>query len=312
MSVTRTTTPVSAHFRFVPTDATQGLIMGMVAVAIFALGVPMTRLATGGVDSPQLPGAFVAFGRAVVAGALSVAYLVATRAPLPARSDRLTLAIVAGGSVFAFPLAMSIALRYVESTHVSAMLGFAPLATAVVAARVNRQSQSNGFWAMAILGSLLVVAYPFAKNGGGTVSADVGFADAILFGAIIIASFATVFGARLARTMPAQLVTSWSVALTLPATIPLAILTWPDAPATIAAWTGLGYVGVGTMWAGGILWYRGLAVGGTVRVSQLILVQPILGMLFAVPVLGETVDPVTAIFGVAIIGTVFAGRRLAS
>ena len=39
----------------------------------------------------------------------------------------------------------------------------------------------------------------------------------------------------------------------------------------------------------------------------MILVQPILGMLFAVPVLGEAVDAVTAVFGVAIIATVFAG-----
>ena len=224
--------------------------------------------------------------------------------------DRLPLAIVTGGSVIVFPLAMSVALRYVESTRVSAMLGFAPLATAVVAARVNRQPQPAGFWAMAVLGSLLVVAYPFAKSG--SAFEGPGAADAILLGAVIVASFATVFGARLARTMPAELVASWSVALALPATIPLAILTWPDGPVTAAAWAGVLYVGIGTMWAGAFLWYRALAIGGTVRVSQLILVQPILGMLFAVPVLGEAVDAVTAVFGVAIIATVFAGRRFAS
>ncbi len=291
-------------------DPARGLLLGMVAVAIFALGVPMTRLATGSVDAPQLAGAFVAFGRAVVAGVLSVTYLLATRAPRPTRADRLPLAIVTGGSVIVFPLAMSVALRYVESTRVSAMLGFAPLATAVVAARVNRQPQPAGFWAMAVLGSLLVVAYPFAKSG--SAFEGPGAADAILLGAVIVASFATVFGARLARTMPAELVASWSVALALPATIPLAILTWPDGPVTAAAWAGVLYVGIGTMWAGAFLWYRALAIGGTVRVSQLILVQPILGMLFAVPVLGEAVDPVTAVFGVAIIATVFAGRRFAS
>ena len=128
-------------------DPTRGLVLGMVAVAIFALGVPMTRLATGTVGAPQLAGAFVppteaqatAFGRAVVAGSLSVTYLLATRAPRPTRADRFPLAVVSLGSVIVFPLAMSVALRYVESTHVSAMLGFAPLATAVVAARVNRQ-----------------------------------------------------------------------------------------------------------------------------------------------------------------------------
>ncbi len=44
------------------------------------------------------------------------------------------------------------------------------------------------------------------------------------------------------------------------------------------------------MWLGFFAWYRGLALGGTVRVSQVQLVQPFLAMLFAVPVLGERLD----------------------
>ena len=54
------------------------------------------------------------------------------------------------------------------------------------------------------------------------------------------------------------------------------------------------------------------ALGGTVRVGQVQLAQPILGMLFSVPLLGETLDLVTATFGLAIVGTVFASRRLAT
>ncbi len=44
------------------------------------------------------------------------------------------------------------------------------------------------------------------------------------------------------------------------------------------------------MWLGFFAWYRGLALGGTVRVSQVQLVQPFLSMLFAVPLLGEPLD----------------------
>ena len=47
------------------------------------------------------------------------------------------------------------------------------------------------------------------------------------------------------------------------------------------------------MWLGFFAWYRGLALGGTVRVSQVQLVQPFLCMLFAVPLLGESLDAVT-------------------
>jgi drug/metabolite transporter (DMT)-like permease len=47
-----------------------------------------------------------------------------------------------------------------------------------------------------------------------------------------------------------------------------------------------------------------------VRVSQVQLIQPFLALLFAVPVLGERLDPVTLVFSLAVIGVVFAGRRM--
>lgn len=64
------------------------------------------------------------------------------------------------------------------------------------------------------------------------------------------------------------------------------------------------------MWIGFFAWYRGLALGGTVRVSQVQLAQPFLSMLFAVPLLGERLDLVTLAFGLAVIATVFVGRRM--
>jgi drug/metabolite transporter (DMT)-like permease len=64
------------------------------------------------------------------------------------------------------------------------------------------------------------------------------------------------------------------------------------------------------MWLGFFAWYRGLALGGTVRVSQVQLVQPFLSMLVAVPLLGEKLDAVTVGFGVAVIATVFIGKKM--
>ena len=64
------------------------------------------------------------------------------------------------------------------------------------------------------------------------------------------------------------------------------------------------------MWLGFFAWYRGLALGGTVRVSQVQLVQPFFSMLLAVPLLGETLDMQTLGFGLAVIATVFIGRKM--
>lgn len=45
-------------------DAARGLLLGIAGVVMFALSIPMTRLAGGSVQAPQLDPAFVAFGRA--------------------------------------------------------------------------------------------------------------------------------------------------------------------------------------------------------------------------------------------------------
>jgi len=62
-------------------DETRGLWLGMLGVAIFALTLPMTRLAVGTAQAPQMSGVFIALGRAVVAAGLSALFLLATRAP---------------------------------------------------------------------------------------------------------------------------------------------------------------------------------------------------------------------------------------
>ena len=77
-----------------------------------------------------------------------------------------------------------------------------------------------------------------------------------------------------------------------------------------AAWGALGYVSVFSMWLGFFAWYRGLALGGMLRVSQVQLVQPFLSMWLAVPVLGEALDAPTVAFSLAVMATVALARRL--
>jgi len=47
-----------------------------------------------------------------------------------------------------------------------------------------------------------------------------------------------------------------------------------------------------------------------VRVSQVQLVQPFLSMLFSVPLLGESLDTITVGFSIAVIATVFIGKKM--
>ena len=98
-------------------DSTRGLLLGLAGVVMFAMSLPMTRLAGGSVEAPQLDPAFVAFGRAVVAGLLSLAYLVITGARRPRGGEWRLLVFTAGGVVFGWPLLSGLAVRYVDAVH---------------------------------------------------------------------------------------------------------------------------------------------------------------------------------------------------
>ncbi len=286
----------------------RGLLMGLLGIVIFSLTLPMTRLAVGTPDTPQMSGIFVAAGRAVVAAALSALFLLAARAPWPKREDWWPLAVIAGGVVFGFPLLTSIAMRHVEAIHASVIVGVLPLATAAVGAMLHRQRPSTGFWLCAALGSALVVTFAMLRSGSGGIA--ISAADLLLLGAMLCAAVGYGYGAQLSQRMQAEHVICWALLISLPLTLPLATGSWPEAAISTPAWWGFAYAAVFSMWLGFFAWYRGLALGGTVRVSQVQLVQPFMSMLFAVPLLGERLDAVTVGFGLAVIATVFIGKKM--
>lgn len=293
-----------------PGPAARGWLLGLLGVLIFALSIPMTRLASGSAAAPQLPAVFVAIGRAALAGLLALGWLLATRARRPRPHQFRPLALTAAGVVFGFPLFLGLAVLQVDAVHASVVSGILPIATAAVGALLLRQRPSVGFWACALLGTALVMGFAWWRGGAAFQAAD-----ALLLAAVLSAAFGYVQGAWLASgapgvAMPPEQVISWVLVLSLPATLPLAWLTYPTAPVRLAAWGGFAYVSVFSMWLGFFAWYRALALGGTVRVSQVQLLQPFLSMLLAVPVLGESLDLATVAFALAVMATVFASRHM--
>lgn len=295
-----------------PSDAgrreARGLWLGLLGVAIFAVTTPMTRLAVGDAASPQLSPLFVTAGRAALAGLLSALYLWFTRAPRPQRAQWRDFAITAAGVVLGFPLLLALALREVPAVHAAVVTGVLPLGTAVIAALVLRQRPGAGFWLCAAFGCALVLGYAAWQGGGALVAAD-----GWLLGAVLSASIGYVYGARLSVVLRPEQVICWVLVGTLPLTLPVTL--WAAAGTDFAAvrpsaWLGFGYVALFSMWLGFFAWYRGLALGGTLRVSQVQLLQPFLSLLAAVPLLGESLDLPTVAFALAVIATVFIGKRM--
>jgi len=292
-------------------------LLGILGVVIFAITFPMTRLAVGTLEAPQLSPWFSALGRAAVAGILSLFYLayIAMRADKtnpnkkiwPSKDDWLPLALTALCIVFGFPILTTWALRYVEAIHASVLYGFLPLMTAAIGAYMARQRPSIGFWFCAALGSVLVIAYAVIRNDSTWIIHP---ADFLLFAAMLFAAYGYAKGAKVTAHLGAERVICWALVISLPITLPIAFALWPSQDISTASWFGFAYIAVFSMWLGFFAWYRALALGGTVRISQIQLIQPFLSMAASVPILGERLDLLTVGFALLVITTVFIGKKL--
>ena len=276
---------------------------------MFGLTLPMTQLATGGGSGPGLSPWFVTCGRAVVAAGLSALLLLATRSPLPTRAQWGPLAVAALGNAIAYPLLLALALQTVSSQHAAVITALAPLLTSLVAALAWRQRLAAGFWACALAGCALVVAFSLwraqqAGQGWRPAAADVGLALGVL-----AASIGYVAGARVTPALGAERVICWVTLAALPVTVPGALLTWPAQPVPLACWLGFAYVSLFSMWIAFFAWYRALARGDAVRLAQVQLLQPFFAMAFAWPLRGEPVALSSGLFAAAVLATVWLGRR---
>jgi drug/metabolite transporter (DMT)-like permease len=280
-----------------------GLALGAIGVLAFSFSFPATKLAVADLD-PW----FVAFGRAAVAAALSVAVLAAIRAPWPTATQWRRLAIVAGGVVVGFPLLTSIGLRSADSAHGAVVIAVLPAATAVAAVLRAGERPSRAFWAAAGAGLIVVVGFAAGQSGGGGLAP----ADGWFLGAVVVCALGYAEGGALARELGGARTICWALVLAAPLSVGVAVVAGAGgsvAHAGVDAWLGFAYVSAVSMFLGFFAWYAGLARGGVARVSQVQLAQPLLTLLWSALVLGEHIGPGTLAAAAAVLACVALAQR---
>jgi drug/metabolite transporter (DMT)-like permease len=278
-----------------------GMIHGAIGMAIFAGSLPATRLAVLGLDA-----LFVTAGRAAGAGILAALLLAVTRQKLPARADLIPLLVVAGGVVLGFPLLTALALRAVPAAHAIVFVGLLPLMTALFAVLRATEKPRPAFWLWAIAGSAAVCLYALWHSTGGFAAPDL-----LMLAAIIVCGLGYAEGSRLAKHLGSWQIICWALVISLPVSLPATFATLPTDLSTVdaPAWLGFAYVTLFSMLIGFFFWYRGLALGGIARVSQIQLLQPFLGLALTALVLGETVSPDIAVVALVIGVCVWQARK---
>lgn len=280
---------------------TRGMLYGLIGVIIFSLTLPMTRIVVQ--DFPPL---LAGLGRALAAAVPAAALLWWRREKLPTRAQLKSLAVVALGVIVAYPVFSAWAMKTIPASHGAVLNGLLPLFVTIYAAWLAHERPSLKFWVYSLTGSALVAAYAL-RAGSGNLQAG----DGLMLVAVSIGALGYAQGGRLARQIGGWQVICWALVLAAPfLLLPVGWLAWQhQGPVAAATWLAFGYVTLFSQFIGFFAWYAGLAYGGIARVGQVQLLQIFFTMAFSAIFFAEQVDPLTWLFGAAVIAVVALGSK---
>lgn len=278
-----------------------GTLLALLGVVSFSLTFPSTAW---GLESFG-PWSLVAL-RSLLAAAIAGAVLLAARVRVPERRHWAGLVVVAGGVVVGFPLLTTLALRTSTTSHAAVVVGLLPLTTAVFSSVRTGARPPRAFWAAALAGAAVVIAFTVLQSGGGLSAGDL-----YLFCALLVCAAGYTEGGRLAKVMPGWQVTGWALVLTVPLAVAGAAVALPYEPVRWSAHgvIGLVWVAVASTFFGLYVWYRGMAEIGVARASQLQLAQPLLTLIWSFLLLGEEVTPAAPVAAVAVLVCIAVTQR---
>ena len=264
----------------------QGWIFTSIGVACFSLSFVTARLALRGFD-PWL----IALARGAGAGLVAVVCVVAGRYPLPRPGQIVRLCLAAIGIVFVFPTFTTIALQTVPASHAATIAAVLPILTALFGVMRRRERAPFAFWMIAGCGTLVVAWFLVSRSNGLQLEQP----DLLIVLACVACSYGYAEGGLLAQEIGGWRAICWMLVLATPVAIALLVsyLIWRGGVRHVEspiAWFGLLYQIAVSQFIGFAFYYRGLALGGVTRMSQIQQFQSVLAVLAASLILAERID----------------------
>ncbi|KNB49758.1 DMT family transporter [Streptomyces caatingaensis] len=280
-----------------------GTLLALLGVGMFSLTFPATVWALDGLGPWSVTAC-----RAVLGGLVAAGFLAARRERLPDRRHLVPLTVVAAGVVVGFPLLTTLALGSSTTSHAAVVVGLLPVTTAAYAAVRTGARHSAAFWAAALTGAAVVVAFAAYQSGGRP-----GTGDLYLFAALLVCAAGYAEGGLLARELPGWQVIGWALVFSLPlalagAAVALALEPFRLTGQATAGMLWLGFSTFVSMW----VWYRAMALTGVARAGQLQLAQPLLTLVWSVTLLGERIGPAAPLAAVAVLACIAVTQRAGS
>lgn len=250
----------------------------------------------------------IIFFRIIGAGIIC-ALIVVKDGWLPPRRIWKGIAANAIFSIIGFSSLTAFAMKHVPSAHAAVALAAMPMATAAYAVLRDKSHPGIMFWVFALLGTFLSFGFFFTMN-----VSDVLAGDLLLLLAVISVSFGYVEGGRMSREFGGRRIMSWSIVVTLPVLIPLAIYYFAETGNNMnnlstGAWLSLAYLALVSQSTGMFLWLKVLGKGPMEKIALVQLLQPFLTLLASIIFLNETVVNSAWIIAILVAACIFGANR---
>ncbi|HFC91659.1 MAG TPA: DMT family transporter, partial [Leucothrix mucor] len=193
------------------------------------------------------------------------------------------------------------------ASHAGVVIALLPLFTALFGALIAGERPSMRFWIIGFIGAAIVTSYALLQ---GNLSIQKG--DLLLLAGSLLGALGYAVGGKLSQQLGGWQVICWVLVLSFPFIIIPTLLAQPDNLMDIPTnvWLSFAYLALMSQLFGFFLWYKGLAIGGIARVSQVQLSQPFLTIIASLLLLGEHFDLTTVIFAIAIVLVIAISRKM--
>lgn len=301
-----------------------GAAKGLFAVVLFAMTVPMTKLAL-----PFFSAELIASSRAFIAGLLALAMVIMNNWQLPDKKTLGWLLLGGTGVVVGFPYLLSYSLINLSAANMGVVLAGLPLMTSLFAVVIMAERHGQGFWMSSTFGAGLLAVYflngalygETAEGSSGWGLETLGILSLVLmFGGLGYSA-----GAKAAKSIGGWQTICWMLVLYLPLSsismgyyagnevfINSFTQAMNDPSQQYKLWVsiaGVLYLAVISQWWGFRFWYQAMAEAGAGRISQIQLLQPFFTLLFAVIFLAESFAFEQGLFALLIVLAICSALR---
>ncbi|HEY1385027.1 MAG TPA: DMT family transporter [Dongiaceae bacterium] len=280
-----------------------GAFLVVLSAAAIAIVPTLARLAyDGGSDTLTL-----ITSRSIVTAATCFLVMAVLGRPLVIRGSALRISLVLGLLYAVHLYGLLGAVSYLPVNIVILVFYLHPLMVGLVAILFGREAMSwarFGALAAAIVGLGLAVGFSLGNLNW------IGMALALT--AAVLATIVIIGGSHAMKSSDSLGVTCYMMLSAAASLIVICVIQGDlRLPVTLQGWTGFGGVAIAYT-IGTVTFFAAIPFLGAVRAAMISNLEPVLGILFAMLVLGEGVSPLQALGIVLVLGSIFAmeaGRR---